>query len=212
MCFVTFRCSAQSLFSDAMTGFYVGAFRNNYTVESPMSGLVGMQPGIQINVWKRKIGLLTTAAIEYAFQANKNSSTLQLDRALYLTPGMRVNITGNPLGKNLFIEYGFGLERRLKLNESNYWNISQGGGPVPKYRNSYNIMPVHFSLMKPGKKVNLRYRLNLSLQTPSPGDERWSFSTISFGVDLLKPLFKVKKYYNGTHRTLQVDDVWHPEK
>jgi len=203
---------SQSIFSDAGMGVNAGSFRNRFATDKPMSALLCIQPSLQINVWKRKIGLISMASLDYAFQPNKQTNTFQLDRAIYFTPGLRVNISGNPLSKNVFIEYGFGIERRMKLNESNYWNVGSGGIQPVQFENRYTLIPVHFSLMKPGKKINLRYRLNLSMKPPSGNVNSWSFSTISFGVDFLKPLYTFKKYFQGTHRTLQVDDVWHPKK
>jgi hypothetical protein len=198
---------SQSIFSDAGIGLNAGTFRNRYTTEKPIAAVFAVQPTLQLNVWKRKIGLISNASVEYAFQPNNQSTSFQLDRAIYFTPGMRLNFSGNPLSKNLFIEYGFGLERRIKLNESSYWNV---GSSSIQFENRYTLLPVHFSLMKPGKKLNVRYRLNLSLQTPTQVRNSWAFSTISLGVDILKPMYRIKKYYNGTRRTLQVDDVWHP--
>ena len=203
---------SQSIFSDAGIGLNAGTFRNRYATEKPIAVVFAVQPTLQVNVWKRKIGLISNTSVEYAFQPNRQSNSFQLDRALYFTPGLRINFSGNPLSKNLFIEYGFGFERRIKLNESNYWNVGSGGQIPVQFEQKYSLIPVHFSLMKPGKNVNLRYRLNLSMQPPSANSNSWAFSTVSFGVDFLKPLYTFKKYFQGTHRTLQVDDVWHPSK
>lgn len=203
---------AQPLLFDVSAGLNTGVFRNRLATEKPLASVFSFQPSLQLHIWKKKIGLLSIPALEYVAQPNRQTNNLQLDRAIYFTPGLRVNISGNPLGKKLFIEYGFGVERRIKVNESSYWNVGTAGNAKMQFEKRYTLLPFHFALMKPGKKANMRYRLNLSLQTPSHGHNSWAFSTASFGIDLLKPLYIAKKYYQGTHRTLQVDDVWHPDQ
>jgi hypothetical protein len=151
--YCSFDTKAQQLLTDVGGSIGAGSFKNHYTTNNTTAWIAGISPVLQMNLWKRKIGLLTNSTLEYAFQQNKQSNTIQLDRAIYFTPGLRLNFTGNPLGKNLFIEYGFGVEQRLKINESNYWNV---GGPVgsrQKFEKRYAILPFHFCINNPGKKI-----------------------------------------------------------
>lgn len=190
-----------------------GRMSNALDYEERASALFTCRGTARIPIWLDKLGIAPSAAIEYAARkspAGSSQSTFQLSNGTFGTLAAAVEFTGNPLAKNIFIEFGAGFGSRFKLRESQYWDIQpQGGFPV-LYPGSVRLFPAHFRLVRIKEKCQISYRLDLITENRkvAPGQYKWNFNTIALCMGIAWPSSRRKTYFKGTHRTLQVDDVW----
>lgn len=171
----------------------------------------------KIPVWRERFSLNPAAAFEYALrQGDKSSSQSELhfSHATFTNLGLNIAFTGNPLGKDHYIEFGAGIGQRLKMQESNYWDIQPQGGFPTLFPDRARLFPAFFQVTSVKKKFMLHYRLDLALENlkTSPEGFTWKFNTIAAGIGISWLSSPKKVYYKGTHRTLQWDDIWHNEE
>ena len=201
-----------------LAGVEAGAGRmsNAPDYEGRASALIFCRATARIPVWHERLGIAPSAAIEYAARKSpeaSSQSSFQLSNGTFGTLAASLEFTGNPLAKNTFIEFGAGFGSRFKLRESQYWDIQpQGGFPV-LYPGSVRLFPAHFRLVRMKEKFQISYRLDLITENRkvSPGRYDWKFNTIALCMGISWPSSPRKTYFKGTHRTLQVDDVWKKE-
>lgn len=193
----------------------------------PISGGVGMSPGILLNLPGKsgtaasialqadgKIPLFSTLISatpnfgwEYALlrvESNNMGKTLQTARAQYLRGGMNLNLRVYTSRKQTGIELSGGILFRKKIHESSDWLLT-GNQPITYFPTSQMLLPVQLIRFTENDKRRINIITGAVFNADNQGKRLNGFYA---GLQWQWYATQRKHYYKGTHRTLQHDDVW----
>jgi hypothetical protein len=144
---------------------------------------------------------------EYAItrvESNNAGKTLQNARAQYLRWGSNIQFRLYTSKKQTGIEMGGGVLLRNKIYESSDWQLT-GGQPITHFPKSQMLIPLQLSRFAENDKRRINIFAEVQLQSTK---SNYSVSGVSAGIQWQWYAVQRKKYFKGTHRTLQWDDVW----
>ena len=144
---------------------------------------------------------------EYAItrvESNNAGKTLQNARAQYLRWGSNIQIRLHTSKKQTGIEVGGGFLLRNKIHESSDWQLT-GGQPISHFPKSQMLFPVQLSRFAENDKRRINIFAEVHFQNAI---HKNNVSGVYAGVQWQWYAVQRKKYFKGTHRTLQWDDIW----
>ena len=99
---------------------------------------------------------------------------------------------------------GGGVLLRNKIYESSDWQLT-GGQPITHFPKSQMLIPLQLSRFAENDKRRINIFAEVQLQSTK---SNYSVSGVSVGIQWQWYAVQRKKYFKGTHRTMQHYDLW----